>query len=110
MLVRVLNKENFIKKNLKSTNAVGEKRLYSFKEIGNVVEYLVNNFYQHEFTKRPYNAMNHEMVEKILADTVTYMLPLKFRSITSRCSKDSFGKKKIETIGIFTQGSKSLMN
>lgn len=74
LLVRVLNKENFIKYSKSKSALGGQNRLYTFKDIGNVVEYLVNDFYQHEFTKLPYSAMDHEMVNKILSDTVTLII------------------------------------
>jgi hypothetical protein len=43
---------------------------YTFKNIGLVIQYLVNDQFHHKFTKEPFNIINSNECEKILKDTV----------------------------------------
>ena len=56
----------------KKSKALNETH-FTFKEIGDTVEYLVNMAYQHKFTKAPFNSLTRDQVDFVLREKV---LPL----------------------------------
>jgi hypothetical protein len=65
-------------------------KCYTYKNIGMVVEYLIDDFYAHKFCKAPYRKIGRNTSEKILSQT------------------DQYGKIVEETLGIFTHQGKQL--
>jgi hypothetical protein len=67
LLNRLLNKEK-----LKGT--VGKKKnesnMFTFHDIGRIIEQLTNFFYAHKFTQLPYSKMDRANCNKLLNDTV----------------------------------------
>jgi hypothetical protein len=72
LLYKLLDKEsrpiNNVVSNLKPHS---EKKRFTFKNIGNAIETLVEMFYQHKFTQLPFSKLTLDQVEHILEkDTV----------------------------------------
>ena len=69
VLDKLLRKETFLNK-FNST----EKRydVFTFTDVGKVIEYLMDDFYQHKFTKKPYSKIDAQMALRILKATVSF--------------------------------------
>jgi hypothetical protein len=49
-----------------------EANVFTYKDIGQTIQKLVSNFYQHKFTKLPFERISNEQAIKILMDTVIF--------------------------------------
>lgn len=58
-----------------------KKPYFTFKTIGNVIQYLLENFYQHKFTKSPFKDLNKLQIIQALTNTVRTFTPRIFIKI-----------------------------
>jgi transient receptor potential cation channel subfamily M protein 6 len=69
LLSRLLIKQKLkLEKDLTSPKDI---KCYTYKNIGNVIEYLIDDFYAHKFCKAPYRKIGRKTSEKILSQTVS---------------------------------------
>jgi hypothetical protein len=47
-----------------------QKNSFTFEQVGEVIEDLVEDFYRHKFSKLPYSVMDKLIIQKMLNDTV----------------------------------------
>jgi hypothetical protein len=65
----LLRKEN--SNTLESLISFNEsKNSFTYEQVGEVIEYLVEDFYRHKFSKLPFSAIDKQTTRKILNDTV----------------------------------------
>ena len=53
----------------KSTEHISSK-YFRFKEVGKVIEQLIDDYYKHKFTKSPHSKINLDDTHKIINETV----------------------------------------
>ena len=51
-----------------------DKLFFTFKNIGEVIQNLLDDFYKHSFNQHPFNALTQNQTEVILRDTVNFDL------------------------------------
>jgi hypothetical protein len=73
-----LNMSMGIGMNMGSTRAANimDTNVFTYKDIGQTIQKLVSNFYQHKFTKLPFERISNDQAIKILKDTVNKPLDI----------------------------------